>query len=204
MDAARRWLGVLGLMLTMCSDDVDRLGGAGDSDSGLRVVDASGPGDASPAEDAGFPTDMGFLADAAPMDAMPLDAEPMDAMPLDAMPMDAMPMDAMPMDATVPDGGSIADVGPRDSGVPTCTVTSTALPTGQVRVPYIALLTATGCPNPTWSLGPGSSLPLGLGLAGRTGELFGRPLATFTGQVVFVARQSGFRQGSASLLLQIR
>ncbi len=66
-------------------------------------------------------------------------------------------------------------------------VATTALPSGTVRVPYVALLTALGGDAEySWEIVSGS-LPAGMGLVGTSGELFGRPTevgpATFTVRV---------------------
>jgi hypothetical protein len=65
-------------------------------------------------------------------------------------------------------------------------VTTPALPNGQVGVAYSAALAATGGTTPyTWKLAQGSALPAGLGLA-PSGVVSGTPTATASGAMVTV------------------
>ncbi|HYM29035.1 MAG TPA: putative Ig domain-containing protein [Steroidobacteraceae bacterium] len=65
-------------------------------------------------------------------------------------------------------------------------VTTPALPNGQVGVAYSAALVATGGTTPyTWTLAQGSALPAGLGLA-PGGVVSGTPTATASGALVTV------------------
>ncbi len=78
------------------------------------------------------------------------------------------------------------------AGPPALTITTTALPSGQVAVSYSATLTATGgSPAYSWALISGS-LPVGLTLNAATGVISGTPTGTAVGvSVTFQATDSG-------------
>ena len=82
-----------------------------------------------------------------------------------------------------------------------CAVSTATLPGGLAQMPYSAQLTATGCPNPTWSVSP--ALPGGLTLS-TSGLISGTPAVPSATNLTFTASQSGFTPGTATLPLLIR
>jgi len=81
------------------------------------------------------------------------------------------------------------------------TITTTALPTGVVGLPYSAILEGEGATAPSWSVSAGN-LPQGLALIAGTGEIAGIPesagIATFT-----VTLAAGDRTAARELTLNI-